>query len=51
MDLLAKVVVMGVKEIQIQELILVFDDCALLPLFKEVCSKILPRNAVDINMV
>jgi len=50
-DLLKKVVAMGVKEIQIHEAALVFDDCALLPLFKEVYPKVLPSSAVGINMV
>jgi len=50
-DLLAKVAALGVKEIQIHEAALVFDDRVLLPLFKQVYPTILPSSTVGINMI
>ena len=49
-DLLIKVKALGVKEIQIHEPALVFDDAELLPHFKSVYPEILPGD-VSINMV
>jgi len=49
-SLLAQVKALGVKEIQIHEPVLVFDEAELLPLFKSVYPAILP-GGVSINMV
>jgi len=49
-ELLKKVKALGVKEIQIHEPVLVFDEPDLLPLFKAVYPAILPGD-VSINMV
>mmetsp|Transcript_23993 Transcript_23993/g.54592 ORF Transcript_23993/g.54592 Transcript_23993/m.54592 type:complete len:776 (-) Transcript_23993:91-2418(-) len=49
-NLLLQIKALGVKEIQIHEPVLVFDETELLPLFKSVYPAILPEG-VSINMV